>query len=308
MRTSTYVLAIIFVVLLAAVLITGQCNKQKEKPELPENYLKADSANVTKIISDHKDGTVTLEKKGNKWYITDPMNYPANPENIDKMLSEIENFELVSLISTNKEKQSVFEVDEEKGVLIEFYNDEQLLDKIILGKMSPAGGVTFVRKPDSDEVYQAEGTIKYVFSKRVRDWRDKDILNIEQESISQIDYNYDDEAFSIVNADTVWILDDGNRQASVAKEKVNKFLPSLSKLKASDFIDDPDTEMLSKFDDPYAMVSVYQYNSPTPHILYFIEHETRYAIKRNQETETIFELYKGNGKRFLKKTEYFLEE
>ena len=87
-------------------------------------------------------------------------------------------------------------------------------------------------------------------------------------------------------------------------------LNSFKNLKAVDFIDSPQQDILSIFDNPDGIVSVYPVDSQTTETIYLAKNDkykNRYIVKKNDNTSTLFTIYKSIGERLLKKKAELME-
>jgi hypothetical protein len=72
-----------------------------------------------------------------------------------------------------------------------------------------------------------------MFSRPVKDWRDKTIFTTSRENIKEVQYQYGDTTFSMSFKDSTWLIGKDKGQQSV----IDGVLSTLSNLQADDFID-----------------------------------------------------------------------
>ena len=106
MNKSTRNLLIVFVVLAVVVYLFFRGKDIQRTENIEEKFFKADSAKIEKIEIIKKDETITLEKVGGNWMVTKPVNYPADTTAISQILSNLQNYKIESIISSNPEKAS----------------------------------------------------------------------------------------------------------------------------------------------------------------------------------------------------------
>jgi predicted phage-related endonuclease len=92
---------------------------------------------------------------------------------------------------------------------------------------------SYARKLNSNDVLLVEGANSYMFSRPIKDWRDKTIFITPKESIKEVQYQYGDMTFSMAFKDSTWFIGKDKVQQSA----IDGVLSSLSNLQADDFID-----------------------------------------------------------------------
>jgi hypothetical protein len=233
MKKNTYILIGLFVVLLVVAFLVLQKPGEQSASSASTGFLTGiDSVSVDKIEIKTPTFSLVLEKRGTEWYIAQPINYKANQTNVGQIIHQIKNLEVKSTVSSKPEKHSVFQVDQ-KGTEVKVYEKGIEKTSFVLGKM--AGGYTesYVRKLNSNDVLLVEGAYGYMFSRPVKEWRDKTIFTTPKESIKEVQYQYGDTTFSMAFKDSTWLIGKDKVQQSV----IDGVLSSLSNLQADNFID-----------------------------------------------------------------------
>jgi hypothetical protein len=92
---------------------------------------------------------------------------------------------------------------------------------------------SYARKINSNDVFLVEGANSHMFSRPVKDWRDKTIFTTSRENIKEVQYQYGDTTFSMSFKDSTWLIGKDKGQQSV----IDGVLSTLSNLQADDFID-----------------------------------------------------------------------
>jgi hypothetical protein len=233
MKKNTYILIGLFVILLIAAFFVLQKPGEQSASSASTGFLIViDSVSVDKIEIKTPKFFLVIEKRGTEWYITQPINYKANQTSVGQIIHQIKNLEVKSTVSNKPEKHSVFQVDQ-SGTEVKVY--EKGIEKIsfVLGKMAASYAESYARRLNSDEVLLVEGANSYMFSRPIKDWRDKTIFTTPKESIKEVQYQYGDTTFSMAFKDSTWLIGKDKVQQSV----IDGILSSLSNLQADDFID-----------------------------------------------------------------------
>jgi hypothetical protein len=233
MKKNIYILIGLFVVLLiVAFLILQKPGEQSASSASTGFFTVIDSVSVDKL--EIKTGTsfLVVEKRGAEWYIAQPINYKANQTNIDQIIHQIKILEIKSIVSSKPEKHSVFQVDQ-SGTQVKVYEKGIEKESFILGKMSASYTELYARKLNSNDVLLIEGAYSSMFTRPIKEWRDKTIYATQKERIKDVQYQYGDTTFSLAFKDSSWFIGKDKAQQSVT----DGILSSLSNIQADDFID-----------------------------------------------------------------------
>src|SRR5512140_1462264 len=192
-----------------------------------------DSAAVDKIEISAAGNSTTLEKQGNGWMLASPLRYRADQNVVTAAVGKGKNIELKNVVSSNPEKQRVFQVDS-TGTLVQMYAGGNLVAAFRVGKPSATYTETYVRKEGSNDVYLADGMFTYQFVHPAKDWRDKSIFKTDPDLIRSVTYKYGDTTFTLANKDSLWrVGSDSVKDQASARSVIN----SLANLQADDFVD-----------------------------------------------------------------------
>jgi hypothetical protein len=227
---------------------------------LPEIKLAADEADkITKIqIQNAGKGEVVLEKQGDAWKVTKPVNYPANQAHVKALIDNLKELRLKDSIDTGKTQYAAFDLEDEKAVRVQLYKDTTKAFDLYFGKSGTRGQMT--RLTDKDGVYVTSGYSSYLYTREVKDWRDRDIVKFEDGNVISASINNENGNFSFSKNDDKWTgTFKGKPIPNLEVEKVKDMLRSFKALTADDFgdgktpaetgLDKPSTVTFSLKDD-----------------------------------------------------------
>jgi len=102
---------------------------------------------------------------------------------------------------------------------------------------------TYVRLRDDNRVYIAEGMMSQMFNRASSDWRDKTIFDISPSDVQAAEFNFGDEHYRVVRADTVWQVSTApfSEAFEADQDSVSQLLSALCALKAGGFATPYDT-------------------------------------------------------------------
>lgn len=199
-------LGIAIVLIIAAYLVLQKSGEQVTNPKERELYLKLDSTAVDKIELKNKHGAWAVEKRSGGWFLIKPVIAPADSEFIAGVIHLLANMQVKSVVSSNPAKRSLFQVDTSASV-VKIYQNKELLTELYIGKPGSVYDETYIREANSDDVVVVTGTLFFAFDAPIINWRDAVILNLNKNDISQIDFDYGKEKFSLVQKDSALFLD-----------------------------------------------------------------------------------------------------
>jgi hypothetical protein len=321
-----YVVSALIISILAIVIGNKLSNKapsEDEKrffPDLTENTISSI------LIIDNND-SIRIKRKGDIWVAMPGKNgkengnetiqpaselssdspavsdisikeYPADSASIRTVLEKIVSMKKDELISTNPEKQSIFEVDSSSGILVETWdNSGKSYGQFRIGKSGPNWSSNYVRLIGSNSVYMVNGSIKHSFFTDLKRWRDKSIVKFEKTGTKGISIAKKGEAPVILEkSDTVWNMA-APHQNLAKKEKVEEIVNTLSNLKASDFESDTISDTEAGLEDPQYLIVV-SLNSGSRKIKVGNKNDSnKYRVKA-EGNETVFLVNESLVKKF----------
>jgi hypothetical protein len=233
MKRSTLILIGVLALLIIATFVVlqrpGELSVSGNEGGTLVSY---DSAAVDRIEVHTTSGTTLVQREGGGWMLTTPLRAKADDAEIHQVLSRGKAIALKALVSSNPQKQSVFQVDS-AATLVKIFEGPNERAAFRIGKTGPSYTETYVRREGSDDVYLADGMLLYLFSKSSKDWRDKAILHVPQETIRSVRFQYGDTTFALAFRDSAWFIDD----SPASDPAVRSLLGALAILKADDFVD-----------------------------------------------------------------------
>lgn len=231
--TSTKVLAAIFILLLIiAAFFLFPSNTDREASYESTVDVSIDSASVVKIEIQRPRKSVTLENIGGTWMVTSPVRGKANHAFVSQLLGGLKKFKAQSLVSSNPDKQHLFQVDSTGTTLIVTERSGKSISMMI-GKTGPSFSDVYFRLTNSNDVYLGEGIESWSLNREAKDWRDKTIYKTSSDSITAVTISYAGNSFSLQKDSTTWRAGSDTLESGV----MSSFVSTLSNLNAEDFID-----------------------------------------------------------------------
>lgn len=200
-----------------------------------------DTASVNKVVITSKQANlpIAIEKKEAGWTVSNgDVSDNADEMNIKSILTSMVNLKPQRLVANSPEKWIDYQVGDSLGTRVEYYNEDEKLADIMIGKFSfnqaARTAATFVRLFEEDEVYTVDGFLSSTFSQEFNNFRDKTFLDIEPADITSIEYTYPaDSGFLLSKVAEGWQIEG----VSADSASVQKFVNGLRKINQREFAD-----------------------------------------------------------------------
>ena len=212
-------------------------------------------------VTNGKKGEIVLEKKGDKWFLTKPVQADANQQAVKSMLDNMKELKLKEVVNaaTTEEQKKDYEFDAEKVVRVMAWKGADKKLDASFGKSGGRGQLVMVDGKPS--VFAGTGYSSYVYAREVKSWRDADVLKFDSANANQV---------TIVNKTGEFSFTKGDKWAGTFKAKpadppkaIDKFddskvpelLRSFAALNADDFADGKTPAELG-LDAPEATITI----------------------------------------------------
>ncbi len=231
-RSSYFFLILIVIALLIGYWVIKPTQSQEFTYEKPDIQLSFDITKVSKIEIEKNKQYIRFEKIKDRWKIIDPINAYADDEAMYNLLEGFAKFKLLGLISSNPQKQAMYEVDN-SGTNVTITSDNGAPTVLVVGKVGPTSGQAYVRPASSGSVYLAKGIVPALVGKGLNDWRQRTVIRMEPRMMKMITLRSGGERAVFKRDDKKWVSGGAVVSAKLMKPAVDQ----LSNLRAEGFID-----------------------------------------------------------------------
>lgn len=263
---------------------------------------KEDAGKVTKIVLKKEDAEpVTLEKKGDEWEVTEPLNAPADQKAVEAILENMQKIEVKAKIADTADVHDKYELTEDAGLRAQIYEgDEKILDMVFGKKGSRGQMAKMAGEGAAPTVYAVDGYSSYNWSKDLKGWRDKKIFEFEDGNVIAAEVENEHGKFSFTKEEDEFkgkfYPRKGGELAAAAKDierfdpaKVKDMLRAYKNLKATDFAAaDADTGVDSPIEGGGGIVRFTMKDEDAPSHIAKVGNEqegsNRYLVREGKET------------------------
>lgn len=231
-RSALVMVGLIVALAVAAWLVLQQPGESSREAGTETMLVTYDSAAVDRMVISGMRGTVVLEQQGGRWFLKEPIAYPADPVAVTTAIGKGRTIVMAGLVSSNPAKQSLFQLDS-TGTLVRIF--ERGAEKAVfrVGKPSASYQETYVRVEGSNDVYLTRDRLTQVFSKTVREWRDRTIFKGDPQAMENVGYRFGDTTFVLAFKDSIWRVDG----LPAAQSAIPPLLNALANIQGDEFID-----------------------------------------------------------------------
>ena len=213
----------------------------------------AEDITSVRIMNKPDGTTLELKKEGDALNIYENGRmFKGEPRALDNILGLLNNMSTESIVATSKDKWAEYKVDEEQAIIIELYADDDLIEKVYIGKFGfkqiasqdpqqqqQTKTTSYVRTEDDVMVYAVDGILRMNFQDGKQSFRSKVVFKCGDPSeISKVTISsmYDELILDVSTSD--WKLNG----SAVDSMSTVRYLQSLVRLTNSGYLDDVELE------------------------------------------------------------------
>lgn len=283
-----------------AVALWLQVNRSKEhdqahtvtaaSAQLPSMKLPADDLDkITKLTIQNADKEeVTLEKRGDQWWLTKPLEAIASQQNVKNTLENLKGIEVKEAINATDEAPKMYkeyDLEADKAVHVMAFKGEDKAFDAFFGKSGSRGQMA--RLESKPGIWVVSGYSSYNFTRAPKDWREKQILKFEDANVVSVQLTNEEGQYSFSKNDETWSATfKGKKLDNFDQEKVKDMLRAFRNLNAQDF-GDGKAAADTGLDKPVATFKVTLKDDAGTHELHFgtsASESGRYAQKPGDQT------------------------
>jgi len=228
----------VMALLLALLVRGGGRGGRASGPDEGVLFPKATEQDARRVEISLKDGTTTiLEKSGEVWNVATAGGYAADAVAVTKIFEVVGGLEASQLVSRSAEKHALYEVDSTAARVAIFGGGDQPVARFFVGKNGPDFQSSYVRPVDSEKVYLSTESLRQVFERGRRGWRDQKILSFAPEEVAGIRFLSTQDTVGLAKGpDGTWSVD-GDSARIGQGPILDGVLRTLARYTADDFAD-----------------------------------------------------------------------
>jgi hypothetical protein len=183
---------IVFTALLIFIIVVEQPGSDASKKRKNEKFfipkMAVEQIGKIDIKRANVENPVMLEKKDDQWKVANGHSLPADQGKVGDFLQALLNLKQGALVSKNKDRISIFSVDEAKGIRVRIWDDKnRSVADFYAGETIPDG--QYLRRADSNDVYQTMPSLNAFLQENSDGWKDKTLLSVKEEDVRRLALN-----------------------------------------------------------------------------------------------------------------------
>lgn len=127
------------------------------------------------------------------------------------------------LIAESPSSHERLGVNDAKARRITVSQGGKSLTEILVGSRGGSWESAYVRKPGTDQVYQLKGRLFEMVERPTDDWRDKQLVKVEPDSITGLEVQLGRRSYQLTRNDKAWTIDGGPADSAAMVGLLSQF-------------------------------------------------------------------------------------
>lgn len=181
--------------------------------------------------------TVRHVKKDKEWHLVEPIQAKSDQAAISTALGKLGELEVTGVAATLQANHEKLEVDPKKGTRVTAKAGGKVVLDAWVGLYQT--GNSMLRKEGEDTVATVKGSIRFAFSKYLREWRDRSIVDVGADGVQSLELSNAKGILRFVKSGDAWAQAPGEKPiANFDPDEVKSLVSTIATLDATDFADD----------------------------------------------------------------------
>ncbi len=223
-------------VLLVAAWLSGIFSGPSSTVDVPEISMSAGA--IESIVIRKGEKSVELSKRDGAWYLVEPVQAAADTGIASRLLNQLENLRIESVVSSRSDRYARFQVDSSSATFFAFDGPTRLA--FWIGKTGPDFQSRYIRFDGDERVYLANGVPNGEVS--VDRWRDKSLWDYPPASVSRVVVKTPESEYRLSKEAEGWMLEKDGRVLLADSAKVERYLGRIASVNADGFLLDASSD------------------------------------------------------------------
>ena len=187
---------------LGAYIYFVESKKPSGSEKKKEKVLELSKDKVTALDIEPPSGeAVHLVKQGKDWKLGGPAAAPADANEVDSLLSTLQNLEVEEVVNEKPASLGEFGLDPPRRSLSATLAGAKQPLKLLLGDKTPDGGALYAKTPDKPRVFTIASYQEASLSKKPFDLRDRDLLHVKRDAVRTLEITGPDGSYALLRDD-----------------------------------------------------------------------------------------------------------
>lgn len=239
MRTKNLTILVVITVAVAAFILLYERHQptsgeiaEKAERVLPD--MDRDAARTIELFRGSE--TVRLEMQEDAWHIVEPIDFPADPADVNSLLGALEQLDIDRRLEPAEVDLGEYGLSE-PSLAVAITNDEGKRSHIAIGEQLPLGSKRAIQV-DSDRVLVVSGYFSDNVSKDLDEWRSTNLVTFTPGDIASFELATPHGHLHAVQIDESWSLLEPVRDLA-DRDQMRNIVSDLNAISIAEFIDEP---------------------------------------------------------------------
>jgi hypothetical protein len=144
---------------------------------------------------------VRLAREGKDWKLLEPQRAPADSNEVDSLLSSLENADVDEVVAENAASLADYGLEAPKNtVSIQLEGATEPL-KLLIGEKTPDGSGVYAKLPARPRVFTIASYVESSLNKKPFDLRDRDVLHVKRDAVKTLEISGPDGSYALSRDD-----------------------------------------------------------------------------------------------------------
>jgi hypothetical protein len=256
-RTTIW-MALILLALVTYLFVVEFPLQQKiqETGTLKDNVFNINKEEIYFINIKYPEQEIQLQKiNKDRWEIINPLTTETDEREVSSFISTIIDMKLNRLLENPGQKLSDYGLDRPRIEITLTMDGHD--EKVIVGDNGPVTNTLYVQRGSDQKIILTDEWIRESLTRTVFDLRNKKILTIDQDNVTELKLEFLNERFIISKVTDQWIIKEP-KPSQADYSTINNILITLDNLRATGFIDQKDdkSKIQTQFKSADLIVSI----------------------------------------------------
>jgi hypothetical protein len=145
--------------------------------------------------------TVIVKKDGDKWRLVAPSEAPADSNEVDSLLSALENLETDEIVTENAGDLKQFGLDAPSNTVSILQDGTPQPLKLLLGEKTPDSAGLYAKTADKPRVFTIAAYQESGLNKKPFELRDRDLLKVKRDAVKAVEVTGPGESYALERND-----------------------------------------------------------------------------------------------------------
>lgn len=313
-NSRLYIALAVLVGVGALVFVTQRARQPQTALDKPsENLPVVAKTDVTRVeIEKPGQAPIVLEKAADTWSVSAPLKAEAAQDAVNAVLDKLAELKVTGVAATRQENQARLEVDAAHGLRVRAKAGDKTLIDLLVGVTK--GASTIVREEGKQSALSVKGSIRYVFDKELKDFRKREITDVDVAQLSAIavrsdkgSFKFERQAGATPEAAETWAQAKGEKPiAKFDPEQAQVLATTATHLRAADFASPGDNDETTGLGSPRANITLTKKDASTVELSIGKQHaasEDYYVRVRG--SDVVYRLAKFSAERLMPEAKFF---